>query len=391
MPNSYSNLVSDVYAALDVVSRELVGFIPSVTRDSSAERCALNATAVRSGEVPVNSAVGNVTPAMALPDAAYQTIGNTALTITKSRFAPFSWTGEDQKALDTGAGYLTQKQNQIAQAMRALCNECELDLATAAYKGASRYYGTAGTTPFASSLAATAQVRKILADNGAPVESGDLHLVMDTAAGANVRTLTQLTKANEAADTSLLRQGVLLNIHGFNLRESAQVQTPAAGAMANATSTSAAFTVGQTVIPLATAGTGVVAAGDVITFANDTNKYTVAAVSFAGSNPASGDSITLQAPGLRVAQGVATRAITVVAAAARNVAFHRSAIELATRLPALPAEGDIASMRETIIDPRSGLAFELACYPGYRMVTYHLMLAWGQLVRKPAHVAGLLG
>lgn len=391
MPNSYTNLISDVYAALDVVSRELVGFIPSVSLSPSAERCALNASAIRSGEVPINSAAGNVTPAMALPDAAYQTIGNTALTITKSRFAPFSWTGEDQVALNSGAGYLTQKQNQIAQAMRALCNEVELDVANAAYKGASRWFGTAGTTPFASNLAATAQVRKILADNGAPVESGDLHLVMDTAAGANVRTLTQLTKANEAADTSLLRQGVLLNIHGFQLRESAQVQTPAAGTMASATSTSAAFTVGQTVIPLATAGTGVVAAGDVITFANDTNQYTVASVAFAGANPASGDSITLQAPGLRKAQGVATRAITVVAAAARNVAFHRTAIELATRLPALPAEGDIASMREIITDPRSGLSFELACYPGYRMVTYHLMLAWGQLVRKPAHVAGLLG
>jgi hypothetical protein len=59
----------------------------------------------------------------------------------------------------------------------------------------------------------------------------------------------------------------------------------------------------------------VVAAGDIITFANDTNKYVVSAVSFAGANPASGDTITLAAPGLQKAQGVATRAITVVAAA----------------------------------------------------------------------------
>jgi len=85
-----------------------------------------------------------------------------------------------------------------------------------------------------------------------------------------------------------------------------------AGTMAAATSTSAAFTVGQTVIPLATAGTGVVAAGDSITFANDLHAYRVASVTFAGANPASGDTITLASPGLLLAQGVATRAITVV-------------------------------------------------------------------------------
>lgn len=87
-----------------------------------------------------------------------------------------------------------------------------------------------------------------------------------------------------------------------------------AGTMASATSTASAFTVGQTVIPLATAGTGVVAAGDNVTFANDLHVYLVSSVSFAGANPASGDTITLASPGLLQAQTAATRAITVVGA-----------------------------------------------------------------------------
>lgn len=161
--------------------------------------------------------------------------------------------------------------------------------------------------------------------------------------------------------------------------------------MANATSTAAAFTVGQTVIPLATAGTGVVAAGDVITFANDTNQYVVASVSFAGANPASGDTITLAAPGLRKAQGAATRAITVLATSPRNMAFSRSAIVLATRMPERPQEGDMAIDVMTIQDPRSGLAFEVAMYPGYRKVRYEIALAWGVKNIKPEHTATLLG
>lgn len=388
MANTLTNLIPDIYAALDVVSRELVGFIPAVARDSTADRVAVNQT-LRIPISPANAAGGNITPAMSLPSAADQTIANATLTISKQRFFPFSWTGEEQKAVDYGTGFLTLKQYQIAQAIRAAVNEVETDIATAAYKGASRAYGTAATTPFgtAGDYSDAANLRKILDDNGAPLS--DRALVVNTAAGANIRA--KQAQAYMAGSADLQRNGVLMDIAGFTFRESAQVPTVTAGAMANATTTAAALTVGQTVLPLATAGTGVVAAGDIITLANDTNKYVVSAVSFAGANPASGDSITIAAPGLRVAQASAARAITVVATSARNIGFSRNSILLATRLPALPAEGDLASDRMTISDPRSGLSLEFAVYPGFRMNAYHVSLCWGVTVIKPEHCAVLLG
>jgi hypothetical protein len=161
--------------------------------------------------------------------------------------------------------------------------------------------------------------------------------------------------------------------------------------MASATTTAAALTVGQTVIPLATAGTGVVAAGDIITIANDTNKYVVASVSFAGANPASGDTITIGAPGIRVAQTSAAYAITVVASSARNMVFNRSAIVLAARAPARPEEGDMAEDVMMVTDTRSGLTFEFSMYKGYRKVRYEVALAWGVKNIKPEHTAILLG
>ena len=386
MANTLTNLIPDVYAALDVVSRELTGFIPAVARDSGADRVALNQT-LRSPATAANTAGGDITPAMALPSAADQTIGNKSLTITKSRFFPFSWTGEEMYSVSQGPGVLTIKQDQIAQAIRAAVNEIEIDIGVAAKNGASRFFGaTAGTAPLFTDWA---QAKKILDDNGAPVS--DRHSVINTTAGVALRSTSNLYKVNEGGDSSLLRQGVLGNLFNFDIRESAGVQTTTAGAMASATSTSAAFTVGQTVIPLATAGTGVVSAGDIITFANDTNKYVVASVSFAGANPASGDSITLNAPGLRLAQTAATRAITVLATSARNIAFSRNAIVLATRLPNLPPEGDMAIDREIVTDPRTGLSFEIAAYPGFRMITYHVSVCWGVTVFKPEHVAGIVG
>lgn len=388
MANTLTNMIPDIYAALDVVSRELVGFIPAVARDSSADRIALNQT-LRIPICPSNAAGLDITPAMSLPSASNQTIGNASIAITKSRAFPFSWSGEEQRSVDAGPGFLTLKQGQIAQAIRAAVNEMELDLATAAYKGASRAYGTAATTPFgtAGDYSDAAQTRKILDDNGAP--AFDRSLILNTTAGASIRgKQAQVQMTN---DSSLLRQGVLLDINGFAIRESAQVVSATAGAMASATSTAAAFTVGQTVIPLATAGTGVCAAGDIITFANDTNKYVVASVSFAGANPASGDSITLAAPGLRLAQGSATRAITMIATGPRNVALSRNALLLATRLPTVPAEGDLATDRMTVTDPLTGLSLEFAIYPGFRMNVYHVAIAWGVSVIKPEHVAILLG
>jgi hypothetical protein len=177
----------------------------------------------------------------------------------------------------------------------------------------------------------------------------------------------------------------------MDIRESGQVVSQTAGAMASATTSNAALTVGQTVLPLAAAGTGVVAAGDIITLANDTNQYVVTSVSFAGANPGASDTITIAAPGLRKAQSAATRAITVIATSSRNMAFNRSAIVLATRLPERPSAGDMAIDVTTLVDPRSGLAFEVAIYPGYRKVVYEVSLAWGFAVIKPEHTALLIG
>jgi len=381
MGNTLTNLMPDLYAALDTISREQVGFIPAVGRNSGAERVSVGADLV----IPIAGAanVGDTTPAMAIPEPTDQTITNTTITISKSRVAEFGFVGEEQLGLNNGPGYLTIQGKMIAQAMRSLTNEIETDLAALCIT-TSRAYGTAGTTPFSSTMADTAQVRKILADNGAPLS--DMNLVIDSTAGANMRTLTNLTKANEAGGTDLLRQGVLLDVHGFAIRESAKVNVSTKGTGASyVTDTGSTYPVGTTTIHVDT-GTGTAVAGDVITFAGDDNKYVVT-TGFAGD----GDmDVVIAAPGLKetLADGVA---MTIGSNGTMNMAFDREAIQLVTRAPALPQEGDLAIDRTIITDPISGLAFEVAIYGGYRKVRYELAIAWGQKNIKPEHTAILLG
>lgn len=382
--NNLTGLIPTLYNALDVVSRELVGLIPAVSSDMTFERAAVGQT-VKSPVAPAAAAT-DITPAVTPPNDGDQNIGSVDMTISKARRVPIRWNGEEKRGLDNnGASYNVILRDQFAQGMRTLVNEVESDLA-GLHIYASRAYGTPGTTPFATNLADTAQGRKILSDNGAPL--GDLQAVIDTSAGAAMRTLTQLSKANEAADTSLLRRGVLLDVHGFALRESAQIKTSLAGTGAAATTNATGYAVGATVITLASAGTGTVIAGDVITFAGDSTKYVVAAGDTDVSN---GGAITLAAPGLRKAIPAAATAITLAAGAARNMLFARSAIALATRAPALPAQGDSAIDRMVITDPVSGLSFEVSVYAQYRQIQYEVALAWGVAAVKREHMALLLG
>ena len=383
MPNTLTNLIPSAYRALNVVSRELVGFIPSVQLDPSAEMLAVGQT-IFIPQAPVNSAGKDITPAMAFPTAAYQTIGSKSHSLTKQRAFPFSWQNEERKAMDSGPGYLSINEQQIAQALRAAVNEIEVDIAVAAKNGASRAFGaTAGTAPV---LADWAQAKKILDDNGAP--STDRTSVFDTTAGVALRSTSNLYKVNEAGDGGcLLRQGLLGNLFGFNLRESAQIQTTTKGTAASATVNADGYAVGATVLTLSSAGTGTILAGDIITFAGDTNKYVVAS---GDADVSTGGTITLAEPGLRVAMSAATKAITVFGTSARNTAFSRNSILLSTRLPA-SVQGDLATDRQVITDPLSGISFELSMYPGDRMVHYEVGVCWGVTVIKPEHLAIIIG
>jgi hypothetical protein len=81
----------------------------------------------------------------------------------------------------------------------------------------------------------------------------------------------------------------------------------------------------------------------------------------------------------------------VVAAATRNMFFAGSALQLATRAPALPDGGDSAVDRHIITDPRSGLSFEVAMYAQYRQMQYEISAVWGVACTKSDGVALLLG
>jgi hypothetical protein len=382
MANVLTDLAGDIYKAADVVGRELVGFAPSsMFNADGSERAAVGDT-VRSHFTRQATAV-TATASMTVPEGTDQTVDNKTLSITKDRAVQIPWTGEDVRHVDNGSGWATVYGDQIEQAMRTLANEAETDLAVEAATNASRAVGTAGTTPFGSNFDEVALARQVLVDNGMATGDGRATLVLNTAAGANLRNLASLQGVNTAGNDRLLRQGTLLDLQGLMLKESAQVQTSAtsagSGYLINGT-----FAVGDTVIGVDT-GTGALAAGETFTIAGDTNIYVVIEAYAGGAG-----NITIGSPGLRVAPADSA-AITIAAAATQNVAFHQSALEIAMRAPALPEGGDAAIDRMTVQDPASGLVFEIAAYVGYRKAMFSVGAVWGVKAWKPDNIALLLG
>lgn len=384
MANTLTNLIPDFYEALDTVSREMTGFIPAVNRNSSVDRAALN----QSVRVPVTptASTATSTPAVNAPDTGDQVIDNVEVTLNKSKHVAVRFNGEETKGLTNAGTFGNIRSDRFAQAIRALNNEIEADSWAAAYQGSSRAFGTAGTAPFgtAGELDDFAEVSKILDQNGCP--KGDRQLVLGHAAIANLRgKQSVLFKVNEAGSNDMLREGMTNRVQGFSLRHSdaVAVHTKGTGSsyVSNAGTTEP---IGETVMA-ADGGSGTIIAGDIITQADDsTNKYVV-------TSALSGGSFTIGGPGLIDVDVDDGDAFTVGNNYTPNVAFDRNAIVLATRAPAMPEGGDSAEDVMMIVDPLTGIAYEVAHYKQFLQSVYHVRLAWGVKAVANRHIATLIG
>lgn len=388
--STLTGLIPTIYEALDIVSREMIGFIPAVSKNSSAERAALNQS-ILVPIVPSTTAEADNTPAVNAPDTGEQTIGSVEILISNSKHIPVRWQGEETKGLLNAGTYQTINRDRFAQAFRRLGNLIEADVANS-YKLASRGIGTPGTTPFGTAAVLTdfAGVQKILDDNGAP--TGERQLVMSNAAMYNLRGVhSELFKVNEAGTEEMLRNGLVARLMGLNLHQSGLVPTVTKGTAASATLTSTDYAVGAKTLTLASAGTGAFNAGDMVNVAGENNGIWYGLLS-GDTDVSDAGTIVLNSPGLRIAQTTNTSLVTVPAANwSANLAFDKNAIQLVTRAPAMPMGGDDADDVAMVTDPVTGLTFEIAAYKQFRQTVFHVAIAWGYKAIKPEHIAVLFG
>ena len=113
MANTLTGIIPAAIEALDIVSRELVGMIPAVNRDSTAERAAVG----QSITFPVVGARTLVatTPAAYGPTTVDSSAPGTTVTISKSYAVPFYLTGENDRGLSQTTAKITFLRDIIEQ------------------------------------------------------------------------------------------------------------------------------------------------------------------------------------------------------------------------------------------------------------------------------------
>jgi hypothetical protein len=374
MANTLTSLAPTLFSAAKEVANEPSGMISAINMNFDDKGVAKGDTVTV--DVAPTRAASDFTPAATTTSGTDATASSIAVTISKSRKVSWHLTGEQQRSLENGGINQDWVRQLVSQGMRTLRNEAEIDAVVAGKEGASRAYGTAGTTPFASDLTALTNARKILADNGAPM--ADLQLVIDTSAGLNLRNLGVLQNAYQAGSEEERRSGRFLPQMGFAIRESAGVALHTKGSGASYL-LNGALAIGDTTITVDT-GSGTILAGDVVTFAGTTDKYVV-------NTALASTTFVIGKPGSKAVEAD-NDAVTVGNNYTSNLAFERSAIVGIMRPPLIPANPTIQQMA---ISDQYGMTYLMLDIAQYGQRTWELHLAWGFKAVNGEFIATVLG
>jgi len=380
MSNTLTTIAPVLYSAAKEVAAESVGFLNAINMNFDNKGVAKGDT-VRVPVAPVRT-ISAFTPAAVSTAGTDATSSAVAVSIADSNKVSWHLDGEQIRSLENGGNYQDWLKQMTLQGMRALRNDAEAKAWAEARKNSTRATGAPATDPFASTVGNLTAARQILLDNGSPMS--DLQLVIDSAAGTSLRNLGLVQNAYQAGSADQLITGQFQPMFGFKIRESAQIVSTTAGTASGATTSNAGYAVGTTTITLASAGTNTLLAGDYVTFAGDSNIYCLTSGS---ADVSAGGTITLAAPGLKIAMSAATKAITVKAASKQNIAFERNAIVGVVRPPLIPVNATIDQMEVT---DSNGMTYLMLDIQQYGMRSFELHLAYGFKAVNPEFISTIL-
>lgn len=383
MATTLTAITPTLFSAAQVVSGEPAGVLDAINMTWDNKGVA-KGDPVDVPYAPVQP-TDDFTASNVLPAGDTNVAAAVTVKITQSKkTVPMVLTGEQIRSLENGGNYQEWVKQWAEQSMRSLRNLAEADAAEYVKQGASRAVGTAGTTPFATTLDVIVDVKQILRDNGCPFS--DPQLVITSAAAANLQKLGIYQQAYAAGSDEERRSGLYKPQFGFKLRDSAGIAQHVKGTVATCVSDlGETAAVGTTDINADTFNTaGTVKAGDIIVWTGDANKYVIGtALAAAADN----DDIVLNRPGLRatLADGVTG---TLGASYTPSLAFERSAVVGIMRPPLMPTN---PSIKQVMVSDRFGHTYLMVEIAQYGQIVWEMHLAYGFKVVQPEHVALILG
>lgn len=375
------------FTATGLIPRILAGVLPTLRETAWMPRLVTRRYEEQAGRIGSTidipkagaSAVRAVSPSYVPPAPQDVTPEIVSITLDKWYESTFYMTDKDLK--EVANGIVPEQAN---EAVRVLSNQINSDL-LALYDDIYGFAGTAGTTPFATDTGAATEARKVLFNQLAPPY--DRYAVIDGDAEANALGLRAFQDNAWRGDAEGLREGMIGRKLGFDWMAHNGVKTHTAGTASGATTDATGYAVGVKTVGLASAGTGTLVVGDIITFAGDTQTYVITSGDADVSN---GGSISFE-PGLKVAIAASATNITRKATHVANLAFQRGAFAFASRPldRGLPTPG--GNMISVAIDQESGIALRLEVSRQHRQTQWAFDVLYGVKTIRPELATRIAG
>lgn len=277
---------------------------------------------------------------------------------------------------------------QIKENVYAFASRVNDTILATAKNGVYQYVGTAGTTPFASTLDVLAEAEASLNAplNRCPQDARAL--IVNQAAFQNMRNNPKLQVFQNFGDRSAVADQTISRIMNFQPNYDLNVPTHTAGT-SSGTLINGAVAVGASTAAIDT-GTGTLTVGDIFTVAGDTQTYVVTT---AVADVSAG---TLNfSPPVQAAAGWANNAaVTVKASFVQNIAGRKGAFGLFTRPEKVEVDGlstlpTLAQASQAINS--NGVWFTLSLYPGYHCTQLEISALWGPYLRDARQACYIAG
>lgn len=385
MANTIDALIPKILARSLLVLREQMVMPRLVNSDYSTDAKKLGSTI----DVPVSTTktVTNVVPSHAdsAPDASVVT--TVPVKLDQWKKTNFFLTDDEMNKIDTQGTFMPLEMQESVAALARNTNAFLLGL----YPDVYGWAGAAGTTPFATTVNAATDARKVLNEQKAP--KAGRRAVLDFTAEANALALPQFSDAEKVGSAEVKIEGEIGRKYGIDWNSDDQVITHVAGTVGGGSTPTAVkaatvHAVGVTSIMLTVGNTNAMALkrGDIVMFAGDAQTYAV--IADAASGTATDKAITISPPLKKALAG--GEVITNKATHVVNLAFHRDAFAFAQRTLLTNADG-LGSKMMSMTDPQTGISLRLEVKRQNKQTVWEFDQLFGGNCVQPAYAARLAG
>jgi len=297
MANSLANILPKILARALIVLRE-TAVMPRLVNADYGTEAAMKGDTI---DVPIPTAVAviDVVPASVPPTPGDTTPNKVQIKLDNwKQNTPIHLTDKEMTEIDRNEHFLP---SQLGEAIRGLANSVN-DTILAEYRTEDRgifgFTGTAGTTPFATTVDGATQARKLLNQQLAP--KGMRRGVLDHDADANAVALDQFANAEQTLSNLVKIEGEIGRKYGIDWVADDAVVTHTAGTIVDGSSgrrlavnNGGGYAIGIDIIDVDegafTTIVGTVVNGDIISFAGHAQTYTIVdntgSSEFAGAPP----------------------------------------------------------------------------------------------------------